>query len=252
MTVELLGGAIRTYAWGSRTAIAEFTGRDAPTAHPEANCGSAPTPPTRPTSKRPRGNVRCWTSSPPTPGANSAPRSGTLRRCAAVPGQGARRRRTPVAAGTSERRRPSRDSDREERAGIPLSSPERNYRDRSHKPEILVALGVRGAGRIPARRTHRRTDARPRGGRPRPVHRAAHGQSTPTACARCSPPGSPSRSPTSTSWCPPCWRAPSTICVPAQPNSRRRPRPSWNWGAVPGRRRGAGRHVAQPDAPGCR
>lgn len=27
---------MRTYAWGSRTAIAEFTGRPSPTAHPEA------------------------------------------------------------------------------------------------------------------------------------------------------------------------------------------------------------------------
>ena len=34
--MQLLHGAIRTYAWGSRTAIAEFTGRPAPTAHPEA------------------------------------------------------------------------------------------------------------------------------------------------------------------------------------------------------------------------
>src|SRR6476469_7696473 len=34
--VQLLRGAIRTYAWGSRTAIAEFTGRPVPAAHPEA------------------------------------------------------------------------------------------------------------------------------------------------------------------------------------------------------------------------
>ena len=34
--MNLLRGAIRTYAWGSRTAIAEFTGRQSPTAHPEA------------------------------------------------------------------------------------------------------------------------------------------------------------------------------------------------------------------------
>jgi len=27
---------VRTYAWGSRTAIADFTGRPSPTAHPEA------------------------------------------------------------------------------------------------------------------------------------------------------------------------------------------------------------------------
>ena len=34
--MNLLRGALRTYAWGSRTAIAEFTGRPSPTAHPEA------------------------------------------------------------------------------------------------------------------------------------------------------------------------------------------------------------------------
>src|SRR4029077_8016573 len=35
-SVELIRGAIRTYAWGSRTAIADFTGREVPAAHPEA------------------------------------------------------------------------------------------------------------------------------------------------------------------------------------------------------------------------
>src|SRR6202012_849928 len=34
--MQLLRGAIRTYAWGSRTAIAEFTCRPVPAAHPEA------------------------------------------------------------------------------------------------------------------------------------------------------------------------------------------------------------------------
>lgn len=34
--MELLRGALRTYAWGSRTAIAEFTGRPVPAIHPEA------------------------------------------------------------------------------------------------------------------------------------------------------------------------------------------------------------------------
>src|SRR5947209_8406523 len=34
--MNLLRGAVRKYAWGSRTAIAEFTGRPSPTAHPEA------------------------------------------------------------------------------------------------------------------------------------------------------------------------------------------------------------------------
>ena len=39
---------------------------------------------------------------------------------------------------------------REDRLGIPVSSPIRNYRDRSHKPELLVALEhLRGARRVP-------------------------------------------------------------------------------------------------------
>ena len=34
--MHLLRAAVRTYAWGSRTAIADFTGRPSPTPHPEA------------------------------------------------------------------------------------------------------------------------------------------------------------------------------------------------------------------------
>ena len=34
--MHLLRGAVRTYAWGSRTAIAEFTGAPSPTPHPQA------------------------------------------------------------------------------------------------------------------------------------------------------------------------------------------------------------------------
>ena len=47
--MHLLRGAVRTYAWGSRTAIADFTGRPSPTAHPEAELwlGAHPGDPTR-------------------------------------------------------------------------------------------------------------------------------------------------------------------------------------------------------------
>ena len=34
--MHLLRGAVRTYAWGSRTAIADFVGAPSPTPHPEA------------------------------------------------------------------------------------------------------------------------------------------------------------------------------------------------------------------------
>ena len=36
MSVHRIEGRIRTYVWGSRTALAELTGRPVPTAHPEA------------------------------------------------------------------------------------------------------------------------------------------------------------------------------------------------------------------------
>ncbi len=63
---------------------------------------------------------------------------------------------------------------REDRLGIPVTSPIRNYRDRSHKPELLVALQtVRGARRFPARPEDRRVVARALGHRPRPVRRPA-------------------------------------------------------------------------------
>ena len=94
---------------------------------------------------------------------------------------------------------------REDRLGIPVSSPIRNYRDRSHKPELLVALdtfealaGFRPAAEIGG------IVAGACGFRPRPVRRACWPASrTRTVCARCSPRGSPRRNRTSTCWCPP-------------------------------------------------
>src|SRR5690606_7934415 len=47
--MRLLRNAVRPYAWGSRTALAEFTGRPAPTEHPEAELwmGAHPQDPSR-------------------------------------------------------------------------------------------------------------------------------------------------------------------------------------------------------------
>src|SRR5262249_34229558 len=43
--------------------------------------------------------------------------------------------------------------DRDERAGLPLTAKQRNYRDRNHKPELIVALtdfyGLRGFRPLP-------------------------------------------------------------------------------------------------------
>jgi mannose-6-phosphate isomerase len=139
--VELLRGALRTYAWGSRTAIAEFTGRPVPAAHPEAELWFGAHP----------GNP-AWLET-----ANGE--TSLLQALVADPegqlGAGSRARFGDVlpflvkvlAADEplSLQAHPSAEQAvegylREERLGIPVTSPVRNYRDTSHKPELLVAL----------------------------------------------------------------------------------------------------------------
>ncbi len=135
---------MRTYAWGSRTAIAEFTGRPVPAAHPEAELwfGANPGDP-------------AWLATPGAPGGETS----LLDVLAADPeaqlGSAARARFGDVlpflvkvlAADEplSLQAHPSAQQAvegylREERLGIPMSSPLRNYRDTRHKPELLVAL----------------------------------------------------------------------------------------------------------------
>jgi mannose-6-phosphate isomerase len=139
--VELLRGAIRTYAWGSRTAIAEFTGRPVPAAHPEAELwlGAHPGDP-------------AWLE---TEDGETSLLDALIADPEGQLGSAARARFGDVlpflvkvlAADEplSLQAHPSADQAiegylREERLGIPVSSPVRNYRDNRHKPELLVAL----------------------------------------------------------------------------------------------------------------
>jgi mannose-6-phosphate isomerase len=140
--VHLLRGAVRTYAWGSRTAIAEFTGRPCPTAHPEAELwfGAHPGDPAwLETDDGEQSLLEALRDDPEGQlGAAVCSRFGdTLPFLLKV-----------LAADEplSLQAHPSAEQAdqgfaREERAGIPVSAPIRNYRDRSHKPELLVALG---------------------------------------------------------------------------------------------------------------
>ena len=92
---------------------------------------------------------------------------------------------------------------REERQGIPVSSPVRNYRDRGHKPELLVARGQfkalagfrSGARSVELLRALRVSNLDHSSG-------CCMTSPKPTVCAHCSPPGSPRRSRTSMCWCP--------------------------------------------------
>jgi mannose-6-phosphate isomerase len=141
--VNLLRGALRTYAWGSRTAIAEFTGRPSPTAHPEAELwfGAHPGDP-------------AWLETD----AGERSLLETVRTDPEGQLGGVVRNRfgdtlpflmKVLAADEplSLQAHPSAEQAaegfaREDRLGIPVSSPIRNYRDRSHKPELLVAMDI--------------------------------------------------------------------------------------------------------------
>ena len=139
--VNLLRGAVRTYAWGSRTAIAEFTGRRSPTAHPEAELwfGAHPGDPAWLETDTGERSLLDTVSDDPEGqlGATVRTRFGD-----ALPFL------VKVLAADeplSLQAHPSTEQAvegfaREDRLGVPLSSPMRNYRDRSHKPELMVAL----------------------------------------------------------------------------------------------------------------
>jgi len=141
--VNLLRGALRTYAWGSRTAIAEFTGRPSPTAHPEAELwfGAHPGDPAwLETESGDQSLLEAVRSDPEGQlGTAVCKRYGDalpfLMKVLAAD-EPLSLQAHPSAQQAAE------GYAREERRGIPVSSPIRNYRDRSHKPELLVALGT--------------------------------------------------------------------------------------------------------------
>ncbi|RDH77672.1 mannose-6-phosphate isomerase, class I [Mycolicibacterium moriokaense] len=139
--MNLLRGALRTYAWGSRTAIADFTGRPSPTAHPEAELwfGAHPADPAWLETDTGEDSLLQAVRSDPEGQLGAAVRNrfgDTLPFLMKV-----------LAADEplSLQAHPSAEQAaegfaREDRLDIPVSSPVRNYRDRSHKPELLVAL----------------------------------------------------------------------------------------------------------------
>ena len=139
--MQLLHGAVRTYAWGSRTAIAEFTGRPAPTAHPEAELwlGAHPGDPARLDGPDGESSLLDVIAADPAGelGATVRERFGDvlpfLVKVLAAD-EPLSLQAHPSAAQAAD------GFDREERRGLPVNAPMRNYRDRHHKPELLVAL----------------------------------------------------------------------------------------------------------------
>lgn len=140
--MQLLRGAIRTYAWGSRTAIAEFTGRPAPTAHPEAELWLGAHPADPAWAEYPEGRrslVEVIAADPPEGQLGSVVRArfgDTLPFLVKVLAAD-----EPLSLQAHPSTKQAIEGfEREDRQGVPLSSATRNYRDRSHKPELIVAL----------------------------------------------------------------------------------------------------------------
>ncbi|MBI9001664.1 mannose-6-phosphate isomerase, class I [Corynebacterium sp. CCM 9185] len=135
--MHLLTGTVRTYPWGSRTAIAELRGLHTPSPRPEAELwfGSHP------------GGSSTVGDTPLVDIIAADPESALGSRvCAQYDG------RLPfllkilaAAEPLSLQAHPSLEQAREgcareDAAGIPRNANNRNYRDDNHKPELIVAL----------------------------------------------------------------------------------------------------------------
>ncbi|OEJ96004.1 mannose-6-phosphate isomerase, class I [Streptomyces thermolilacinus] len=142
--MDRLSTTVRPYAWGSTTAIPELLGT-APTGEPQAEMwmGAHPGAPSRVTRPTPEGDRELplnevIAADPdkelgPATVARFGPRLPFLLKILAA------------GAPLSLQVHPDPDQARagyaaEERAGIPIDAPHRNYRDPHHKPELICAL----------------------------------------------------------------------------------------------------------------
>jgi mannose-6-phosphate isomerase len=157
--MDLLDNPVRPYAWGSRTVIAELLGQPTPSPHPQAEMwlGAHPGDP----SHLVRGDDRRTSLLD----AVRADPDGLLGPDRAAHWAGSLPFLLKVLAADeplSLQAHPSAAQAaegfaRENAAGIPLDAPHRNYRDASHKPELICALtefhalvGFREVGRTVA------------------------------------------------------------------------------------------------------
>ncbi|WP_127783825.1 mannose-6-phosphate isomerase, class I [Rhodococcus sp. X156] len=138
---ELLG-VVRHYAWGSRTALAELTGRPAPAPHPEAELWLGAHPADPATVRRADGQelslLAAIEAEPEVQlGAACCARfGGTLPFLFKVLAAD-----EPLSLQAHPSAEQAREGyEREEQRRVPQGSQERNYRDPSHKPELLCAL----------------------------------------------------------------------------------------------------------------
>lgn len=141
MQICRLENVIQPYAWGSRTAIAELTGRPVPSEHPQAELwmGTHPKGPSTVLYHGERLALQRLIERHPVE---------ILGQCAAQKFDAALPYLFKVLAAArplSIQAHPSQSQalegfERENRLKIPMDAPNRNYRDGNHKPEIICAL----------------------------------------------------------------------------------------------------------------
>ncbi|CAM3811377.1 mannose-6-phosphate isomerase, class I [Smaragdicoccus niigatensis] len=139
--MQLLEGALRSYAWGSRTAIADLCGRPSPSKHPEAELwlGAHPGDPAFVVSDGARTSLLDVIATSPESSLGTqvlpafGPRLPYLLKILAAD--------EPLSLQAHPSLAQAKEGfTRENRAGVPIDSPVRNYKDESHKPELIVAL----------------------------------------------------------------------------------------------------------------
>jgi mannose-6-phosphate isomerase len=137
----LLENTVQPYAWGSRTAIAELSGRAAPASRPEAELwmGAHPSAPSKVLDQEGARSLLDVIGSDPagTLGPRVVERFGPrlpflLKILAAE---------TPLSLQAHPTIEQAREGyAREQAESVPLDAPHRNYKDPNHKPELICAL----------------------------------------------------------------------------------------------------------------
>ncbi|ANS26424.1 mannose-6-phosphate isomerase [Rhodococcus opacus] len=139
--MKRLHGAIRSYEWGSRTVLAELTGRPSPSDRPEAELwlGAHPADPARVDDAVSGVSLLDVISADPLGqlgAANASQFRGRLPFLLKVLAAD-----EPLSLQAHPNSVQAREGfERENANGVPLDSPARNYKDDNHKPELVVAL----------------------------------------------------------------------------------------------------------------